>query len=84
MKAQLKRAVLVVLLACDGVPMPEAALVSAVGIAVRPMAPTEGDCREALKDCEAEGYVSGVTDEFSESRSWTLTEKGTHKARQLR
>lgn len=84
MKAKLKRAVLVVLLACDGVPMPQSALVSAVGLAVRPACPTRSDVEEAIKDVEAEGYASGVTEDLTGEVTWTLTEKGVHKARQLR
>ena len=84
MRTKLKRGILLVLLAWDEMPMLEDALVSAVQAHARPSAPTAADVAEALKDVEAEGFVSGVTDDFSQARSWTLTEKGTHKARQLR
>lgn len=84
MKAKLKRGILLVLHAWDGMPMPEWSLVSAVQANARPDRPTEGDVSDALKDCEAEGYVSGLTDGFSRERSWTLTQKGEHQARQLR
>jgi hypothetical protein len=83
MKPKLIRLILLALNACDGLPMPEAALVSAVQIARRPVSPTAGDVLDALKDTEAEGYVSGLSDDVL-GRSWTLTEKGAHKARQLR
>lgn len=84
MKAKLKRGILLVLSAWAGLPMPEGSLVSAVQSHARMERPTEGDVLDALKDCEAEGYVSGATDEFSGERSWTLTDKGVHKARQVR
>jgi hypothetical protein len=84
MKAKLKRSILIVLLACDGQPMPEAALVEAVRLNVRPSEPVEDDVVDALKDCRAEGYVQGVTDEFSQEHTWTLTDKGIHQARKLR
>ena len=82
-RRQLERMVILAVHACDGLPMPEGALVRAVQIGSRPAEPTEGDVTEALKDVEAEGWVAGLTDSLS-GRSWTLTEKGQHKARQLR
>lgn len=84
MRANLKRGCLLILQAYDGLPMPESALLSAMATHARPSQPTEADCREALRDCEAEGYVSGALDTFDQARSWTLTEKGIHKARSLR
>lgn len=84
MRPRLKRAVLLVLLACDCEPMPEEAMISAVGLSVRPSEPTDGDIAEAVRDCEAEGYITGATDDFTREKTWTLTLKGTHKARQLR
>lgn len=84
MRTQLKRGVLLVLAAWDGMPMPEGSVISAVQAHARPEKPTDADVTEALKDCESEGYISGVTDDFEKSRTWSLTEKGKHKARQLR
>lgn len=84
MKAKLKRAVLIVLAAWDGMPMPEKSLVSAAQSNVRPASPTEGDVGEAIRDCEAEGYIQGATDDFSQERTWTLTDKGVHQARKVR
>jgi len=79
-----KRGVVLVLHAWDGLPMPEGALVSAVQAHARPLTPTESDVLEAVKDCEATGLVVGVTDEFTRERTWSLTAKGEHQARQLR
>lgn len=84
MRPQLKRGCLLILNAYAGTPMPELALLSAMRSHARQLDPTEADCREALRDCEAEGYAQGHTDDFDGSRSWTLTEKGIHKARSLR
>jgi len=73
------------LLATGGVPMPESTLIRAVQTFVRPAQPTVGDVTNALKDADEKKLVSGVTDpDGIEERSWTLTTKGTHKARQLR
>lgn len=84
MRANLKRGCLLILHAYDGLPMPEGALLSAIATHARPSLPSEADCREALRDCEAEGYVQGHLDTFTNTRSWTLTEKGVHKAPALR
>ena len=82
MKNHLKRFILLALNACDGLPMPEPALVSAVQLLARPGLPTASDVRDALKAVEAEGYVNGASDDLNET-TWTLTNKGIHKARQL-
>jgi len=83
MKQHLKKFILLALRACDGLPMPQGALVGAVQNLARPGAPTQGDVLEALRDAETDGYVCGVSDDLSET-SWTLTiPKGVHKARQL-
>jgi hypothetical protein len=83
MKSRLKRGLLRALQACDGVPMPESALVSAARILARPAQPTEADVIEALREVEAGGYAAGLTDDLTQERSWTLTARGAHKARQL-
>jgi hypothetical protein len=82
MRATFKRSILRVLLACDGVPMPESALLSAVRILARPAIPTDGDVREALRDIEAGGYVTGATDDLTAEPNWTLTLKGKLRARE--
>lgn len=84
MRTKLKRGILLVLLSWDGMPIVESSLVSAVQAHARPSAPTGADVSEALQDVESEGFVTGVTDSFSQERSWTLTEKGIHQARKLR
>lgn len=68
--------------AADGMPMPESALVAAVQLGASPDDPTRSDVREAVRDAEAEGWILGVDDKLT-GRTWSLTEKGTHKARQL-
>ena len=83
MKAELKKQILRALNQADGVPFPESALAQAVKQLMRPAQATSADVALALKDCEAEGYISGITDDFIGERSWTLTEKGKHKVAQL-
>jgi hypothetical protein len=82
MKAQLKKFILLSLNACDGLPMPQSALVGAVQNLARPGQPTKSDVEDALKAVEREGFCEGVSDEFSET-TWTLTTKGIHQARKL-
>jgi hypothetical protein len=79
---KLKRHILAALLKMDGNPMPEESLLAAARLLGRPDHPTDGDLGIALKLLESDGYVAGVTDDLA-GRSWTLTTKGTHKARQL-
>jgi hypothetical protein len=82
MKTQIKRSILAVLNACDGVPLPESALLSATRIHCRPERPTDSDILDALRDVETLGYAVGVSDDLTKERTWTLSAKGTHKARQ--
>lgn len=82
MKNHLKKFILLALQACDGLPMPQTALVSAVQGLARPGVPTQADVCEALKSVEADGYCSGAADDMTET-TWTLTTKGVHKARSL-
>ena len=83
MKNHLKKFILLALQACDGLPMPQSALIGAVQNLARPGQPTQSDVVEAIKAVEADGYVCGVSDDISET-SWTLTiPRGVHKARQL-
>jgi len=81
MKPKIKRSILLVLHACDGLPMPESALLSAVHLHVRPDRPGDSDILDALRDLEAQRYAMAVADELTNERTWTLTAKGTHGAR---
>ncbi|HEY1663762.1 MAG TPA: hypothetical protein VGI03_15200 [Verrucomicrobiae bacterium] len=84
MNSRIIRAILVVLLQCDGQPIPEFALVQAAQMLCRSDNPTEDDVRERLREVEAQQFISGATDPLTKERTWTLTTKGIHKARQLR
>ena len=83
MKAGLKRSLLAVLLAADGVPVPESALLEAARIHSRPLEAADAEVLDALRDLEADRYAAGDTDDI-QGRTWTLTVKGTHQARQIR
>ena len=83
MRKSLERLILLAIHACDGMPMPEEALISAVQNLARPKSPSLADIMDALKEAEAQRYVSGASEELMD-RTWTLTTTGLHKARQLR
>ena len=82
MKTHVKKLILLALNACDGMPMPQSALVGAVQNLARPGQPTKADVEDALKAVEAEGYADGAADDIAET-TWTLTTKGVHKSRKL-
>ena len=81
MKNQLLRILLLQLHAADGVPMPESSLVAGAQLNARPCQPTVSDVTEALRLLEGLMLINGVTDVI-DGRSWTITEKGLHRARQ--
>ena len=78
----IKRNILKTLQACDGVPMPESALISAVQILCRPATPTCADIETGIQSLETDRFIAGAADSIT-GTSWTLTTKGTHKARQV-
>lgn len=82
MRTHLKKFILQALHACDGLPMPQAALIGAVQNLARPGQPTQADVLDALKAVEADGYVNGAADDIMDT-TWTLTTRGVHKARNL-
>jgi predicted deacetylase len=84
MKTQLLLSLLSVLQACDGLPMPESTLLTAVRLHSRPRQPSQADTLDALHELETKGYAEAFTDDLTEERTWTLTNKGAHKARQAR
>lgn len=67
-----------------GMPMPETTLVASVQSAFPGQTPSHDEVRSLLGDLEADGYVSAITDELTQSRVWTLTTKGAARAVQLR
>ncbi len=45
--------------------------------------PLQSDINQAKRELEHDGYLQGNRDELDGLLTWTLTEKGRHKARQL-
>jgi len=83
MRGLLKKYILQSLDRANGLPFVESNLAQAVKLMARPAIPTSADVALALAECESEGYVSGITDEFTHEKTWTLTEKGKHRVANL-
>jgi hypothetical protein len=79
---EIKRFVLRALGRLHGVPWPDALLDEAVRRAVLPH-PLQSDINQAKRELENGGYVQASRDELDDLLSWTLTEKGRHKAKEL-
>lgn len=78
----IKRFVLRALGRLNGLPWPDALLDEAArqGIVPRPL---QSDINQAKRELEGAGYIQGARDELDDLLSWSLTDKGRHKARQL-
>ncbi len=79
---EIKRFLLRALWRLRGVPWPDALLEDAARQGLRPT-PLHSDIRQAKRELERDGYIQGDRDELDEVLTWTLTEKGRHKAKQL-
>ena len=80
--SDLKRFVLRALWRLEGIPWPDELLDEAASRAIVPR-PLQSDINQAKRELEHAGYVQGHRDELDGLLTWTLTEKGRHKARQL-
>ena len=80
--SDIKRFLLRALGRAHGVPWPDALLDEAVRQGIMPR-PLQSDINQAKRELETAGYIQGARDELDELLSWTLTDKGQHKARQL-
>jgi len=83
MRSKLKIYALQGLLACDGVPMPEGALFAHLQNASRPRRASMIECEVALKELEVEHWIAVLHDDLTNERTYSLTERGQHKAAQL-
>ena len=79
-RTQIKRFALRALLRMDGIPMPQDALIDSIRLALP--AATQSDIEVALKELEADHLAAANYDELT-GTTWTLTDKGQHKAKQL-
>lgn len=80
--SDIKRFLLRALGRANGLPWPDALLDDAASHGVMPR-PLQSDINQAKRELETAGYISGARDELDGLLTWTLTEKGRHKARQL-
>jgi len=66
----------------NGLPWPDPLLDEAVrqGLVPRPL---QSDINDAKRELETTGYLQGNRDDLDGQITWTLTDKGRHKARQL-
>ena len=80
--SDIKRFVLRAMLRLNGIPWPDALLDEAVRQNIVPR-PLQSDISQAKRELETAGFLQGCRDELDDLLSWTLTEKGRHKATQL-
>jgi hypothetical protein len=78
----IKRFVLRALFRLNGVPWPDPLLDEAARQGLLPR-PLQSDLNQAKRDLERAGYIQGSRDDLDDLLTWTLTEKGRHKAQQL-
>lgn len=81
MKGKIKRFALRCLLRMDGTPMPEPSLVDSIRLVMPEI--TLSDITVALAEMESDHLATVHRDDLTETRSWLLTDRGTHKAKQL-
>ena len=80
--SDIKRFLLRALRRTNGLPWPDALLDEAARQGVMPR-PLQSDINQAKRELENAGYILGARDELDDLLTWTLTDKGRHKARQL-
>lgn len=80
--ADIKRFLLRALWRMNGVPWPDLLMDQAARRGVFPPA-LQSDIHQAKRELEADGYLHGDRDELDGLLTWTLTDKGRHKAKQL-
>ena len=80
--SDIKRFLLRALGRANGLPWPDALLDEAARQGVIPR-PLQSDINQAKRELENTGYITGTRDELDDLLTWTLTDKGRHKAQQL-
>jgi DNA-binding MarR family transcriptional regulator len=80
--SDIKRFVLRALFRLNGVPWPDPLLDEAARQGLLPR-PLQSDLSQAKRELERAGYIQGSRDDLDDLLTWTLTEKGRHKAQQL-
>ena len=80
--SDIKRFVLRALVRLNGIPWPDSLLDDAARQGLLPR-PLQSDINQAKRELERAGFIQGNRDELDEVITWTLTDKGRHKAKQL-
>jgi len=78
----LKRFLLRALSRMSGLPLGDAQLRDTAALALVPV-PLVCDVTVALRELEADGFIAGHRDDLDGVLTWTLTDKGQHKAKQF-
>ncbi len=78
----IKRLVLRALLRLNGLPWPDGLLDEAARQGLRPR-PLQSDINQAKRELERAGFIQGARDKLDDTVTWTLTDKGRHKAKEL-
>jgi hypothetical protein len=80
--SDIKRFVLRALGRLNGLPWPDALMDEAARQGILPR-PLQSDINQAKRELEGAGYINGTRDDLDDMLTWTLTDKGRHKAHQL-
>lgn len=79
---ELKRFILRALLRLRGIPFPDELLDDAIrhGFVPRPL---QSDINQSKRELERDGFLQAARDDLDGRITWTLTEKGRHKAQEV-
>jgi len=80
--SDIKRFLMRALWRLNGLPWPDALMDEAARQALVPR-PHQSYINQAKRGLEAAGFIQGNRDELDELVTWTRTDKGGHKAKQL-
>jgi hypothetical protein len=78
----LKRFLIRALYRLNGIPWPDALMNEAARQAVIPP-PLRSDISQAKRELESAGFIHGCRDDLDGLVSWTLTDKGRHRASEI-
>ncbi len=79
---EIKRFMLRAVLRLNGMPFPDELLDEAARQGLRPR-PLQSDINQAKRELERSGFIQAARDDLDDAVTWTLTDKGRHKAREL-
>jgi hypothetical protein len=80
--SDIKRFMLRALWRLRGIPWPDDLADEAVRQAIVPR-PLQSDINQAKRELERSGFIQATRDDLDGRLTWTLTEKGRHKAQEI-